>query len=266
VPDSPTPADLLSIAHRLAEEAGQLLLDGLARAEILGTKSTVTDMVTSMDHASERHIVDGIRAARPHDAIVGEEGTDDDGTSGVRWIIDPLDGTTNYLYAVPAFAVSIAVEVDGSVVAGIVADPSHGETFAATFGGGATCNGKAISCSEVQSLAHALVGTGFSYEPARRARQGEVVATVLPRARDVRRFGAAALDLCWVACGRLDAFYEKGLQRWDLEAGALIASEAGARVGDLGDGPPSTAFALASAPAVFADLQSLLADAGAGAA
>jgi myo-inositol-1(or 4)-monophosphatase len=260
------PAELLSLAHRLAEEAGHLLLEGLARAEILGTKSSLTDMVTSMDRASERHIVEGIRAARPDDAIVGEEGTDDAGSTGVRWIIDPLDGTTNYLYALPAYAVSIAVEVDGTVVAGVVADPSHGETFAATRGGGATCNGKPIACSDVQSLAHALVGTGFSYEQNRRARQGAVVAALLPRARDIRRYGAAALDLCWVGCGRLDAFYEKGLQPWDLEAGSLIASEAGATVGDLDGGPASTAFTLASAPAVFVDLRRLLADAGAGSA
>ena len=254
---------LLSIAHRLAEEAGQLLLDGLATAEVLGSKSTLTDMVTSMDRASEQHIVDGIRAARPDDAIVGEEGADHDGTSGVRWIIDPLDGTTNYLYALPAYAVSIAVEVDGEVVAGVVADPSHRETYAATRGGGATCNGKPIACSDVQTLANALVGTGFSYDADRRTRQGAVVARLLPRARDIRRMGAAALDLCWVACGRLDAFYEKGLQPWDLGAGALIAHEAGALVGDLRSGPASTAFTLASAPAVFDDLRLLLLDADA---
>ena len=266
LPRSPGPEheELLSLAHRLAQDAGQLLLDGLARAEVLGTKSTATDMVTSMDHESERHIVDGIRAERPDDAIVGEEGTDDIGTSGVRWIIDPLDGTTNYLYALPAYAVSIAVEMDGAVVAGVVVDPSHDETFAASLGGGATCNGKPITCSEVDTLAHALVGTGFSYEPGRRERQGNVVATVLPHARDVRRFGAAALDLCWVACGRLDAFYEKGLQPWDLAAGALIAAEAGATVGDLEGGPASTAFTLASAPAVFSGLRALLSDSGAG--
>jgi myo-inositol-1(or 4)-monophosphatase len=261
VPDAPRPTELLSIAHQLAEEAGQLLLDGLARAEVLGSKSSPTDMVTSMDRASERHIVAGIRAARPHDAIVGEEGTEEAGTSGVRWVIDPLDGTTNYLYALPAFAVSIAVEVDGAVVAGVVADPSHRETFAATRGGGATCNGKPIACSEVASLAHALVGTGFSYSHDRRARQGAVVASVLPRARDVRRFGAAALDLCWVACGRLDAFYEKGLQTWDLAAGGLVAAEAGATVGDLDGGPASTEFALASAPKIFDELRTLLLDA-----
>jgi myo-inositol-1(or 4)-monophosphatase len=263
---APAPGELLSIAHRLAEEAGQPLLDGLARAEILGSKSSPTDMVTSMDRASERHIVAGIRAARPHDAIVGEEGTAEAGTSGVRWIVDPLDGTTNYLYAVPAFAVSIAVEVDGDVVAGVVADPSHRETFAATRGGGATCNGRPIRCRDVASLSHALVGTGFSYEPDRRARQGAVVARLLPRARDVRRFGAAALDLCWVACGRLDAFYERGLQPWDLEAGGLIAAEAGASVGDLGGGRASTGFALAAAPAIVDELRALLADAGAGTA
>jgi myo-inositol-1(or 4)-monophosphatase len=258
------PTQLLALAHRLAEEAGQLLVDGLAKAELLGTKSTTTDLVTSMDHASERHVVAGIRAARPDDAIVGEEGTDTPGTTGVRWIIDPLDGTTNYFYGVPAYAVSIGVEVDGEVVAGVVADPSRHETFAAVRGGGATCNGRPIRCTDATTLAHALVGTGFSYEPARRARQGAVVATLLPLARDVRRFGAAALDLCWVGCGRLDGYYERGLAAWDLAAGALVAAEAGATVGDLSGGSPSTAFVLASAPQIFEDLRSVLAAAGAG--
>jgi myo-inositol-1(or 4)-monophosphatase len=257
---SPDPAALLSLAHRLAEEAGQLLLDGLAAVEILGTKSSLTDMVSTMDGASEEHIVGGILEARPDDGIVGEEGTDHAGTSGVRWIIDPLDGTTNFLYALPAYAVSIAVEVDGVVVAGVVADPSHRETFAATLHGGATCNGKPIACSDARVLAHALIGTGFSYEPDRRARQGDVVADLLPRVRDIRRFGAAALDLCWVGCGRLDAFYEKGLQPWDLAAGALIAREAGALTGDLHGGAASTAFTLAAAPAVFDDVRRLLVD------
>ena len=257
------PIELLSLAHRLAQEAGQLLLDGLAAARVLATKSTLTDMVSTMDGASERHIVDGILAARPDDGIVGEEGTDHAGTSGVRWIIDPLDGTTNYLYAVPAYAVSIAVEVHGIVVAGVVADPSHRETFAATLGGGATCNGTPIACGTERLLAHALVGTGFSYDAARRTRQGAVVAQVLPVARDVRRFGAAALDLCWVGCGRLDAFYEKGLQPWDLAAGVLIASEAGATTGDLGGGPASSEFTVASVPAVFNDLRTVLVAAGA---
>ena len=263
---SPLAADLLSIAHRLAEDAGHLLVEGRARAEILATKSTMTDMVTSMDHASEQLIVDGIRAARPDDAIVGEEGTADAGTSGVRWIIDPLDGTTNYLYGIPAFAVSIAVEVDGEVVAGVVVDPSRGETFAAMQAGGASCNGKPVACSEAADLTTSLVGTGFSYESARRARQGAVVADLLPRVRDVRRVGAAAIDLCWVACGRIDAFYERGLQVWDLAAGGLIAHEAGARVGDLDGEPASTAFALASAPAIFDELRAVLAAAGASSA
>lgn len=259
----PEVAELLSLAYRLAEEAGQLLLDGLAHAEVLATKSSLTDMVSTMDGASEQHIVNGIIAARPDDGIVGEEGTDRAGTSGVQWIIDPLDGTTNYLYALPAFAVSIAVELDGVIVAGVVVDPSHRETFAATRGGGATCNGKPIHCSDVQELGTALIGTGFSYSAARREKQGAVVARVLPRARDVRRYGAAALDLCWVGCGRLDAFYEKGLERWDLEAGGLVASEAGARVGNLTGGPASTSFTLATAPAIFDDLRFLLAESGA---
>ncbi|MEN3271300.1 MAG: monophosphatase [Actinomycetota bacterium] len=258
------PQQLLALAHRLAEEAGQLLLDGRAKAELLGTKSTHTDLVTTMDHASERHVVDGIRAARPDDAIVGEEGTDTPGTTGVRWVIDPLDGTTNYFYGVPAYAVSIGVEIDGEVVAGVVADPSRRETFAATLGGGATCNGRPIRCTGATALGSSLVGTGFSYEPSRRARQGAVVATLLPVARDVRRFGAAALDLCWVGCGRLDGYYERGLAPWDLAAGALIAAEAGATVGDLSGGPASTAFVLASTPAIWEDLRSLLAAAGAG--
>jgi myo-inositol-1(or 4)-monophosphatase len=257
---------LLSLAHQLAEEAGQLLLDGLTAAEVLGSKSSPTDMVTSMDRASEQHIVDGIRAARPDDAIVGEEGTSDEGTTGVRWIIDPLDGTTNYLYAFPMYAVSIAIEVDGIVVAGVVADPSHRETFAAMRERGATCNGRPIRCARPDSLGHALVGTGFSYEPERRARQGAVVATVLPRVRDVRRAGAAAIDLCWVACGRLDAFFERGLQPWDFAAGGLIAREAGATVGDLRGGDAGTAFTLAGAPGIFDDLARILRDAGAEAA
>lgn len=263
-PVPPTSArDLLALACDLAEEAGALLLDGLAGATVLASKSSPTDMVSTMDRASEELIVSGIRRARPDDAIVGEEGTADAGTSGVRWILDPLDGTTNYLYALPAFAVSIAVEVDGEVEVGVVAHPSSGETFAAVRGGGATCNGVPIACSRETELAHALVGTGFSYDPARRARQGAVAGRVLPRARDIRRFGAAALDLCWVACGRLDAYYEKGLQVWDLAAGGLVASEAGARVGDLAGSAASPAFCLAAAPGLFDELRTVLVDAGA---
>ena len=255
---APDARELVALAVRLGEEAGALLLDGLDTAEVLATKSTITDMVSTMDGRAERLIVDGIATARPDDAILGEEGTSQAGTSGVQWVVDPLDGTTNYLYAIPGFAVSIAAVVDGETVAGVVVDPSRGETFAATRGAGATRNGAPITCNVTGELATALVGTGFSYSPERRAVQAEVVARLLPVVRDIRRFGAAALDLCWVACGRLDAYFERGLAPWDLAAGALIAAEAGATVGDLGGGPPSTDIALASAPGLFEGIRALL--------
>jgi myo-inositol-1(or 4)-monophosphatase len=260
---APDARALLALAVQLAEEAGALLAEGLDTAEVLATKSTITDMVSTMDGRAERLIVDGIRAARPDDAIVGEEGTSERGTSGVQWVIDPLDGTTNYLYAIPAYAVSIGVQHDGTTIAGAVVDPSRRETFAALLGGGATRNGAPIRCNHTDDLAVALVGTGFSYEPARRERQAAVLQALLPAARDVRRFGAAALDLCWVACGRLDAYYERGLAPWDLAAGALIAAEAGAVVGDLDGGAASTEIVLASAPALFEPIRALLDVAGA---
>jgi myo-inositol-1(or 4)-monophosphatase len=256
--------ELLALARSVAEAAGTLLLDGAHRRRTeVGTKTSPTDMVTEMDRASEALVVEGLLRARPDDGVLGEEGSARPGTSGVRWVVDPLDGTTNYLYGFPAWAVSVAAEADGEVVAAVVADPSHGEVFTATRGGGASCNGRPVVIEAGPALATALVGTGFSYESGRRARQAAVLAEVLPRVRDVRRAGAAALDLCWVAAGRLDAFYERGLQPWDLAAGALVATEAGARTGDLGGGPPSTAFALAAAPALFEPLCTLLRDAGA---
>jgi myo-inositol-1(or 4)-monophosphatase len=260
----PDPDELLDLARSTAEAAGRLLLDGSARRRTdVGTKTSPTDMVTEMDRASEALVVERLLRARPDDGVLGEEGTARPGTSGVRWVVDPLDGTTNYLYGFPAWAVSVAAEVGGEVVAAVVADPSHGEVFAATLGGGATCNGRPLATGPGPALGTALVGTGFSYESARRERQAAVLHQVLPRVRDVRRAGAAALDLCWVAAGRLDAFYERGLQPWDLAAGALVATEAGARTGGLDGGPPSTAFALAAAPALFDPLRHLLEMAGA---
>ncbi|MCU1485794.1 MAG: inositol monophosphatase [Actinomycetia bacterium] len=260
------PVELLALATSLATDAAQLLRDGLDHVHDVDTKSSLTDMVTASDRASERLIVDGIRRARPDDAILGEEGTADAGTSGVRWVLDPLDGTTNFLYGLPAFAVSIAVEVDGVTEVGVVVDAARGETFTAVRGGGAHLDGRPLRCTATDRLATALVGTGFSYDAERRARQGAVVAQVLPLVRDIRRVGAAAIDLCWVAAGRLDAFYEKGLAPWDLGAGSLVAAEAGALVGDLDGGPPSGAFTLAAAPDLFEPLRALLAAHGAGSA
>jgi fructose-1,6-bisphosphatase/inositol monophosphatase family enzyme len=232
----------------------------------VSTKSSPTDMVTEMDRAAEAMIVSGIRAARPDDGIVGEEGADHEGTSGVRWLIDPIDGTTNYLYAFPGFAVSIAAEHRGEVVIGVVHDPLHHDVFQAAKGRGATRNGDAIHPSTKDDLQTALVGTGFSYEPERRLRQANALAQVLPHVRDIRRMGAAAVDLCSVACGRLDAYYERGLGPWDLAAGGLIARQAGARVGDLAGGPASGEFVLATTNGLFEPLRALLDTAGAGTA
>jgi myo-inositol-1(or 4)-monophosphatase len=255
---------MLAAARRLAGDAGTLLVQGLGRirAEV-GTKSTVTDMVTEMDRASERLIVDGLRRARPDDGVLGEEGSVTQSKSGVCWLVDPIDGTTNYLFGHPGFAVSIAAELEGETILGVVVDPLHRDEFTAIRGEGAFRNGQPIHASDRADLATALVATGFSYSSQRRARQAEVLATVLPRVRDIRRMGAASVDLCWVACGRLDAFYEKGLQPWDLAAGSLLAAEAGATVGDLAGGRPSGDFVLASAPAIHDALRDLLTEAGA---
>jgi myo-inositol-1(or 4)-monophosphatase len=255
---------LLELAVDMAGRAGRLLLEEAPeRADDVSTKSSRTDMVTAVDRASEALIVGTIEKERPDDGILGEEGSARTGTSGVRWVIDPLDGTTNYLYGYPVFAVSIGIEVDGSVRAGVVTDPSRDETFTAVAGQGARCNGRPIAVSGKDDLATALVGTGFAYAPDARGRQAAWLTRVLPTVRDIRRAGAASLDLCWVACGRLDAFYEQGLSPWDIAAGALIATEAGAEVTDFEGGPPRPGSVVAANPAIAAPLRSLLADAGA---
>jgi myo-inositol-1(or 4)-monophosphatase len=258
---------LCRLATAVAEETAALLRDGLGRTRLeVHTKSTGTDMVTEMDRAAEALIVERLLGARPDDGLLGEEGTDRPGTSGVRWVFDPLDGTTNYLYELPGFAVSIAAELDGRVVAGVVHDVVRDEGFAATLGGGATRDGVAIGVSDASDLGLALVATGFSYDPARRARQADVLTHVLPVVRDIRRFGAAAVDLCSVACGRVDAYYERGLAPWDLAAGGLIAAEAGAIVSDFAGDLPSFDGVLAAAPGIADALRTLVADAGAASA
>jgi myo-inositol-1(or 4)-monophosphatase len=258
----PDPAALLALAEAAAREAGALLLrlQAVARTEV-GTKSSATDMVTDADRASERLIIERIRAERPGDAILGEEGTvgAEAGDSPVRWVIDPLDGTTNYLYRHPFFAVSIGVEVAGVACVGVVHDPSHGETFTAIAEGGALLDGKPIAVSGHADLATALIGTGFSYLRDQREEQGAVVTRLLPRVRDVRRHGAAALDLCWVACGRLDGYYERWLGgAWDLCAGDLIVREAGGLTSAIEGGPVVPPSVLAASPALIEPLRAVL--------
>lgn len=232
--------ELLALAVSLAEDAGRLLLDGLRRERVVvETKTSGTDMVTEIDRASEALIVGRLQTARPDDGVVGEEGSDHAGTSGVHWIIDPLDGTTNYLYGYPSFGVSVAAAVDGAVVVGAVCNPLSAETFSAMRGGGAFRNGvrlPAVIAGEPPTLATALVGTGFAYSSARRAEQAAVLGRVLPAVRDIRRGGSAATDLCYVGAGRLDAFYEHGLQPWDWAAGGLVAAEVGTRAEVLDGG------------------------------
>jgi myo-inositol-1(or 4)-monophosphatase len=257
-------AVLLDLAVGLARDAADLLWDGMAslRSEV-DTKTSATDMVTDMDRASESLLVEGLARARPDDAVLAEEGASRSGSSGVRWVIDPLDGTTNYLYGHPSFAVSIAAEVDGRPVVGVVADPSRNELFTAVAGGGAHRDGEPIHVTDGDQLSSALVATGFSYLPERRATQAAVLSTVLPAVRDVRRCGAASLDLCWVGCGRVDAYYEAGLQPWDLAAGLVVATEAGARVEGLEGPVPESGSVVAAAPALLEPLRELLRQAGA---
>jgi myo-inositol-1(or 4)-monophosphatase len=251
--------ELLALARRLAAEAAALLLDGLHRPRAdVGTKSSGTDMVTDMDRASERLIVDGIRAARPDDGIVSEEGATASATSGVVWVVDPIDGTTNYLYGIPGFAVSIAAEIDGRPVVGVVNDPVNGEEFSAVRGRGARRNGETISPTLETDLAHALVATGFAYAADRRRHQAEVLTHILDRVRDIRRLGAASVDLCSVACGRVDGYYEWGLSHWDVAAGLLIAEEAGALAAPIAGVPAGFRPLLVGAPGVFRALHALV--------
>lgn len=250
---------LLELATRLAREAGALAVSMRDGVEELASKSSPTDAVTAADRAVERLLVEGIRAARPADGILGEEGAADDGTSGVRWVIDPIDGTVNYLYGLTGWAVSVGVEIDDEAVAGAVFAPVRGELWQGVLGGGSRLNGKPVRCAAANELSRALVGTGFGYDARRRAAQAKVLPALLPAVRDVRREGAGALDLCSVAAGRLDAYFEQGLSPWDLSAGGLIAREAGARVEGLRGRPASFDLVVAAAPGVFDALHDLLA-------
>lgn len=261
---SADPEVLLELALDVGREAGAVLLERRRQGDLSwSTKSTPTDVVTEADTSTEALIRTRLRAARPHDAIVGEEGDDESGTSGVRWVVDPLDGTVNYLYGLPGWSVSIAAQVDGDSVVGVVDVPTYGETFWATRGGGAFQDGRAIHVSGCTTLPATLLGTGFGYDARRRAVQARWVAAALPRVRDIRRYGSAAVDLCAVACGRLDAYAELGLKAWDRAAGVLIAAEAGATVTGLRGEPAGERMTLAAPALLWPLVHELLVELGA---
>ena len=267
--DQPDPHALTELAMSVAREAADLLMSGYGEAAVVQTKSSPTDIVTEMDQAAEQLIRDRLLAARPADAILGEEGGET-GTGTVRWIVDPLDGTVNYLYGLPDWAVSIAAEVAGVVVAGVVCVPLRRSLYTATLGGGAWLESawrdgpQRLACNTGVALARALVATGFGYPERQRAGQGRVAAAVLPRVRDLRRTGSAATDLCSVAAGLVDAYYEQGVHEWDIAAGGLIAREAGAVMGGLDGQPAGEAMTIAADAALFSPLRELLSSLDAG--
>lgn len=259
------PADQLDVvalrelAVDLARRGGDIALAGRRAAGGAGdlggsTKSSRTDVVTEFDRATEAAIVATIRELRPGDGIVGEEGAALDSTNGVWWFIDPIDGTTNFVYDLPAWSCSVAVAQhrDGhdEMLAGAVFAPALGEMFAAALGHGATLNGRPIRAARETDLSLALVATGFSYRADAREAQVDELRALIGRVRDIRRFGSAAIDLCFVAAGRLDAYYERHLNSWDAAAGELIAREAGATTSDFAGGPPRPAELLAAAPGI----------------
>ena len=260
--------ELEDLAVSAARAAGRFIVEERPRdLGVARTKSSINDVVTVMDQQSEALLRSHLLGARPDDAILGEEDGASEGTSGITWVIDPIDGTVNYLYGIPAYGVSVAAVVGDAgtagqwqPVAGAVCNPVTAEIFHARVGGGAHVlradDEPKIQVNAVDVLLHSLVATGFGYLPEVRRRQGEVLAAILPEIRDIRRAGSAALDLCAVACGTVDAYYESGLNPWDLAAGWIIAAEAGAQVTGLHDMAPGEAAVVAAGPGI---LESLLA-------
>jgi myo-inositol-1(or 4)-monophosphatase len=254
------------LAWECAQSAGAFLKNERPRNLNIETKSSGSDLVSEMDRGAEALIVDVIIASRPDDSILGEEGSNRIGTSGVRWIIDPLDGTTNYLFGIPLWGVSIGVEIDGVVQLGVIAIPESNKSYVGIAGVGSFCvSGESLQILKVRrgsQLKDALLATGFGYSPVRRGLQADVVAAVLPQIADIRRSGCAVVDLCWLASGFTDGYFEIGLNPWDYAAGALIVSLAGGRVeapidGDLGK------LLISSTPEIFDELERVLMAAGA---
>lgn len=265
-----TASTLLDLARDIAVRASEFALEARrAGVSVAATKSSPTDVVTAADRDTEALIRSLILDARPDDGIVGEEESARIGTSGIDWVVDPIDGTVNFLYGIPAWAVSIAVvegaaggDVSGTTLAGVVVNPVTGELFEASVGGGARLAGRDLAVNADVPLASALIGTGFSYSAERRHEQTAVLLELITKVRDIRRIGSAALDLCAIAAGRLDAFYERGLNAWDHAAGALIAREAGARVGGPHGGRENRELLVAAAPGLYEELAAALRSAG----
>lgn len=273
VTDLPGPEEthrLVALAEELARAAGQLVRDGRPdRVDVAATKSSPMDVVTQMDLASEALLRSVLAERRPQDGILGEEEAPVAGTSGLTWVLDPIDGTVNYLYGIPAYAISVAVvagppdPATWTAVAGCVHSVADGRTYTAGRGLGAHLDGRRLTLRAAEDLAGALLGTGFGYTVERRRAQARVVAELLPRVRDIRRIGSASLDLCALASGGLDLYYERGLKPWDLAAGALVAQEAGAVVTGLRGKPAGEAMTVAGPAGTVAQLASLLTGLGA---
>jgi myo-inositol-1(or 4)-monophosphatase len=254
-----SPGALREIAEAVAREAGHQLREAFAGPRVNVTaKSSPTDLVSEADHAAERLIRDRLRAARPGDGFLGEEGGDAAGSSGLRWVVDPLDGTINFLFGIPQWAVSIACEDEHGTLAGVIYDPMRDELWTAERDGPALLDGREIRGSERSDLATTMVATGFGYEAQVRAHQAAVLARLLPQVRDIRRFGSAALDLAWTAAGRYDAFFERGLNAWDLAAGELLCRRAGLAVRTLEPSPPAAAGVLVAPQAVVDALAAIV--------
>jgi myo-inositol-1(or 4)-monophosphatase len=248
----PEPAELESLASAGARAAAELVASAYGRPHDVRRKSSPTDEVTQTDLRAEELIRRLLQSATPEAGLLGEEGGSTAPGARLQWVIDPLDGTINFRYGVPLFAVSIAAALDGEVVAGAVIDVLRDELFSAHLGGGARLDGAPIEVSDCTTLADALVTTGFSYQADLRDLQGEIAHRLVSRARDIRCFGSAALELCWVACARVDAYYQRATEIWDRAAGALIAAEAGART-EL-PCPENDDLVIAAPPGVFDDL------------
>lgn len=254
-------SDLLARARSAATAAANLLLSPPADLGVQA-KSTPTDAVTVMDKRSEQLLVSLLLDGRESDAILGEEGSDRPGTSGFRWVIDPIDGTVNYLYGLPGWSVAVGLEYDGVPIVGVVAVPTYGTTYFGARGMGSFRERggqvQRVQPSQVTELAMSLTATGFGYAAERRAFQAEVLQTILPRIRDIRRAGSAAVDICWVADGSVDAFYEKGLNPWDFTASSVIASEAGVVLAGLDGREPNPDLTIAANPVLFAQFHDAL--------